>query len=350
VLSFLGVLVVIAGVSILSPLSASASSVSAGATKVKAMPTCSSTTAISYGAAPAVANIAVAGDVACFTFRAMKNDLEFTDVAVTSGSVGPFLDIFDSGGTSICGGPYEGPGGCSVNSTGTWTIELSDSSGTHTGKMNIAIQRLDSAAGCASISYGSATVKGKVKSPASITCYTFTGAAGDVIYAHVVGIKGTLTTPELTLGAPDASEPCGSVELGTMECSLTETGTQSMLLYSPNDGKTGTFDFSIQRVTDPVSCPALTKNGPKKSGAVATIGQVECFEFTGKNKEAVTITMSSVTGSRGPLMDLFNPAGTSVAAGPMESLSTTLNSAGKWVMLIEDNAGPGLGTFKIALT
>ena len=49
-------------------------------------------------------------------------------------------------------------------------------------------------------------------------------------YTHVVGVKGSLATPEITLGAPNGSEPCGSAELGTLECTLSETGTQSLLL------------------------------------------------------------------------------------------------------------------------
>ena len=49
-------------------------------------------------------------------------------------------------------------------------------------------------------------------------------------------------------------------------------------------------------------------------------------------------------------MDLFNPAGTSEAAGPTEEISYTLTSVGTWVVLVEDSSGPGLGTFTIALT
>jgi hypothetical protein len=40
----------------------------------------------------------------------------------------------------------------------------------------------------------------------------------------------------------------------------------------------------------------------------------------------------------------------SVAAGPGETLSYTLNSTGTWVILIEDDSGTGLGNFTIALT
>lgn len=314
------------------------------------MPTCSTTSSISYGEAPVDATISVAGAVDCLTFSAKNGDFEFTNISVTSGSVSPFLDIFQPGGTSECGGPYEGPGGCPINTTGTWTIELSDSSGSHTGSMNITINRLNTGVGCSNLAFGSTTVKGKIKSPASITCYTFSGATGGVIYTHVVGVKGSLATPEITLGAPDGSEPCGSVELGTLECPLSETGTQTLLLYADISGETDSFDISNQLLTKPVQCPTLVKHGSTKSGSISTVGQVLCFKFAGKSGEKIVATLTGLTGTLRPLMDLFNPAGTSEAAGPTEEISYTLTSAGTWVVLVEDSSGPGLGTFTIALT
>jgi hypothetical protein len=343
-------LLVGAGVLVVAPLAASASVASNGTAGRFSMPSCSSTASISYGEAPVDATISVAGAIDCFTFAGVDGDTEFTNIAVTSGSVSPFIDIFEPDGTSACGGPYEGPGGCPLGATGTWTIELSDSDGTHTGSMNIAINRVDSAVGCHTLAFGSTTVKGKIKAPASITCYTFSGKAGGVIYTHVVGVKGTLATPEITIGSPDGSEPCGNVELGTLECTLSETGTQSLLLYADIAGETDTFDISNQLLTKPVQCPTLTKHGASKAGSIATIGQVQCFKFAGTNGEKTKTTLTDVTGTLEPLMDLFDPEGQSVAAGPGESITYKLTSSGTWVVLVEDNSGPGIGDFSIALT
>jgi hypothetical protein len=99
-----------------------------------------------------------------------------------------------------------------------------------------------------------------------------------------------------------------------------------------------------------VQCPTLTKHGASKAGSIATIGQVQCFKFAGTNGEKTTTTLSDVTGTLEPLMDLFNPAGQSIAAGPGDTITYTLTSSGTWVVLIEDNSGPGLGDFSIALT
>jgi hypothetical protein len=140
------------------------------------------------------------------------------------------------------------------------------------------------------------------------------------------------------------------VELGTLECTLSETGTQSLLLYADIAGETDSFDISNQLLTKPVQCPTMTKNGASKAGSISTIGQVQCFKFAGKKGEKTTTTLTDVTGTLHPLVDLFNPAGTSVAAGPGDSITYKLTSAGTWVVLIEDNSGPGIGDFTIALT
>lgn len=321
---------------------------STGGADSVAMPSCSSSTSISYGAVPKRVSISKDGAIACLTFHGSDGDVEFTDIAVTSGDISPFFDIFSPSDTSTCAGPYSQPTLCTVDASGTWTIEVSDSENDETGSMNVAIQKLDSAAGCASISYGPKVTKGKVKTPAAITCYKFSQSAGQVVYIRDVGIKGSIGTPDMLLAAPDGSEPCGN-GAGTLECSIGESGTQSLLLYS-TEGDTGSFDVSDQRLTSPVDCPKITKGGAAASSEISTIGEVQCFEFKGKDKEKVTVSLADVTGTLDPLMDLFNPSGNSVLAGPTTSLSYTLTAKGTWVVLVEDSSGKGLGDFEISLT
>jgi len=347
-------LLLTATVGALTPLGASASALSSHHDStnrvVMSPPACSTTTSVSYGDAPATVDIASAGAVACITFEGADGDLEFDDVEVTSGSVSPFIDIFNPSGISTCAGPYDEAGGCMLDQTGTWMIQLTDGGdGTQTGTLNIGVQRVDVAAQCKTLAFGPTTVKGKIKVAAGISCFTFSGTSGGMIYAHVVGVKGTIGTPILLLGSPNGSEPCGYAELGTMQCSLNDTGTQSLLFFS-NSTHTGSFNLSIQLLTNPEQCPTMTKNGASIPSGIDTIGQVRCFKFAGKKGEKTTTTLTDITGTLQPLMDLFNPSGTSILAGPTDSLSYTLNVAGTWVVLIEDDDGPNLGNFTIALS
>jgi hypothetical protein len=63
---------------------------------------------------------------------------------------------------------------------------------------------------------------------------------------------------------------------------------------------------------------------------------------------AVFLVGAGVTGTLEPLMNLFNAAGVSEAANPGDSLTYKLTSSGTRVVVIEDNAGPGIGDFTIA--
>lgn len=315
------------------------------------IPTCSSITPIAYGTAPLKAKISVAGQVDCFTFTGVIGDAAATDIAVTSGTVSPFEDIFRPDGTSACGGPFGGTGGsCPINQNGTWTLELSDSFGTHTGKMNISIQRFNSAVNCKAITFGAKPITGKLAAPAAFSCFTFTGNAGDVFYVRAVGISGTLGTPTVTLTAPDGSKPCGISEFGALDCPLSETGTQSLVLWSSLETPTGSFHISDQRLTAPAHCPTLVQGGASMASSIATAGQMRCFKFSGTTSEHVTVTLTGLTGTFQPLIDMFRPSGTSAAANPGTSVSFTLDVTGTWTVLIWDNNGPGTGNFTITLT
>ncbi len=164
-------------------------------------------------------------------------------MATTSGSLSLFDDIFRPGPISTCAGPYGGPVACDVPSggAGSWTLQVSDSFGTHTGKFNVSIQRLDVGVGCKPIAFGKSAIKGKITAPASSSCFTFSGSASDFLFARAVGITGTLGTPTLLLAAADGAEPCGYNEFGEQECPLTDSGTQTLLVYSSLETPTGSF-------------------------------------------------------------------------------------------------------------
>ncbi|HXQ60875.1 MAG TPA: hypothetical protein VN796_01005 [Acidimicrobiales bacterium] len=164
-------------------------------------------------------------------------------MATTSGSLSLFDNIFRPGPISTCAGPYGGPVACDVPSggAGSWTLQVSDSFGTHTGKFNVSIQRLDVGVGCKPIAFGKSAIKGKITAPASSSCFTFSGSASDFLFARAVGITGTLGTPTLLLAAADGAEPCGYNEFGEQECPLTDSGTQTLLVYSSLETPTGSF-------------------------------------------------------------------------------------------------------------
>ena len=335
-------------VSLVAPLAASGP---AGATAPRTSVTCSSTKAISYGANAAAGSIASAGADECFTFTTASGDVPWLNMAVTSGSLGLFFDFFRPGPISTCAGPYGGATSCPVPSggSGAWTLQVSDSAGTHTGAFRLSLNRLDVGVGCTPVTYGH-DVDAKIAKKASFACFTFTSSAGDVIYARSTGTSGNLSSVSSVEASATGSVQCASN--GVVECSVPTSGTQTLMEYSESGQTKGSFVLYLQRMTGPKHCTAVTVGGAKVNGSVPKAGDVACFDFMGKSGTTATATLTSLTGTLAPLIDFFGPTGTSICASPATSVSCGLNSTGTWTVLVDDNSasGTGTGTFRFAVT
>jgi hypothetical protein len=321
----------------------------AGAAPVASAVTCTTTKAIAYGTSSSKASIAAPGAHACFTFTTAPGDVVWLNMATTSGSLSLFYDFFRPGGISTCASPYGGATACSVPSggSGTWTLQISDSSNTHTGTFRLSIQRLDVGVGCELLTLGRAATASIAKK-ASSACFDFSAALGDALFARSVGTSGTIDTPSALDASPTGSEQC--LGNGTIECSLTSGGGQTLVLYSESGATTGGFRTYVQRMNAPKHCTPVTVNGAAHGASVAAPGDVACFTFAGKAGKIDTATISGLTGTLSPEIDFFRPAGTSACASPGVTVSCDLDSTGTWTILVDDSPGPGTGTFSIAVT
>jgi hypothetical protein len=329
----------------------SAGTADAGAAAPRASVACSTTTPISFGANAVAGSIASPGADACFTFTTAPGDVAWLNMAVTSGNLGLFFDFFRPGPISTCAGPYGGATDCSVPSggSGTWTLQVSDSAGTHTGQFRVSLQRLDLGVGCTAIKYGH-TVKGTLAKKASFACFTFTASSGDFLFARSTGISGGLAIPSALETSPTGSLQCNSN--GTLECSLASAGSQTLVLYSESGQAKGSFVLYTQRMTGPKHCTAVSAGGAKVGGSVPSAGDVACFDFSGKSGQTDTATLTSLTGTLAPLIDFFQPSGPSACASPSTTVACDLASTGTWTVLVDDDSesGTGTGTFDFALT
>jgi hypothetical protein len=330
------------------PLTTSPASAARAASPLSGV-SCTTTKAITYGPNSLKGAIASAGADACFTFTTAPGDVVWLNMATTSGSLSLFYDFFRPGPVSACASPYGGATSCPVPSggSGVWTLQISDSSGTHTGAFRLSIQRLDVGVGCETIKFGKAATT-DIASKASSACFTFTGASGDYVYASSIGTSGTIGTPSAVEASPAGSEQC--LSNGTIECSLTSGGTQTLLLYSESGRATGAFRTYLQRMTAPKRCTAVTVGGGTQSGSVAAPGDVACFTFAGTAGKTDTATITDLSGTLSPEIDFFRPTGTSACASPGLSVSCDLDTTGNWTVLVYDAPGPGTGTFSFAVT
>ncbi|MBV8462683.1 MAG: hypothetical protein JO368_05275 [Acidimicrobiales bacterium] len=224
---------------------------------------------------------------------------------------------------------------------------MSDSFGTHTGKFRLSIQRLDVGVGCKSLKFGKAA-SAHIKEAASATCFTFTAASGDALFAKSVGTSGTIGTPSAIVTSAAGAVEC--LVNGTVECPLSAAGSTTVVLYSESGSGTGSFRIYPQQMTAPQHCTAVMVGGPGKSGSVAKAGDVACFAFSGTSGDTDTATITGLTGSLSPEIDFFRPTGTSACASSGLTVSCPLDATGSWTILVYDVAGPGTGSFSLAVT
>jgi hypothetical protein len=329
--------VVVSGIAAASGVWASSPPASA------ALLTCSSTTPISYGAGAITGSITNPTEAACFTFPVAAGDNVRFNVRAVSGAVTPFTDVFNAADVSKCATP--GDIECAADSTGTWTVQISDEFQTHTGTFNIFAQRLDRPVGCRSITFGSAPLTGDIAAIADAACFTFSGNAGDVIYGHDVDLAGS-GAPFMEVEAPDGTQVC-FVETGAFDCTLTKTGTQTILAYN-QASQTGKFNIDVQRLTDPAKCSALKFGAAPLTKRITAKGAIDCFTYSGPTGALVTVDPVVISGTLSPETDIFTPTGTSACATSGELPDCEITAAGKWVTLVWDTSGIHTGKFTIA--
>ncbi|HEY1331418.1 MAG TPA: hypothetical protein VGH10_08095 [Actinomycetota bacterium] len=307
-----------------------------------ATPSCTTTSPISFGAGATASTIAAPGDTACFQFSGVVGDAIRANVRATSGALQPLTDVFDPSGTSKCATP--GDLECDVTAAGTWTIRISDDSGSNIGTFDIYVQRLDDPVGCRPIAFGARPIAGTVAVPGDAACFTFSGSAGDVIFGHAQ-ITTDPVTPVMELNGPTGAQVCVNLT-AFFTCTLTGSGTQGLLLYNQAT-QTGSFHVIVQRLTSPVGCSTLVFGAAPLTKRISSVGAVDCFTFAGALGDTVTVDPQVVSGTISPETDDFDPAGVSRCATP-GPLTCVLGSAGRWTTLIWDDELSGTGTFTIS--
>ena len=143
-------------------------------------------TAISSGAAPTARSISSAAEMDCYTFSSVSTtQMMRVRVAETSGSLVARDDVARPNGTTVCGATTNLDLTCPLDATGTHTIVVSDNAGDQSGNYSIAIRRLDSTAGCTTLTFGAAPISRTIGAAAEMDCFQFSGVLGDTVTFRV---------------------------------------------------------------------------------------------------------------------------------------------------------------------
>lgn len=371
---------------------------------------------VSFGGSPGSGSIDVAGRVNCYTVQLQDADSVRVWASPTSGSLSSTaIEVVQPNGTTVCesGSSYPGYPGfsysqltCLVRASGRHTVLVYDAGSSiyppfpypyptaslATGTYSLSIQRLNSPAGCVSVTYDSLLMPGSIDVTGEIDCFTFTGAAGDRVRVRAAVVTGAPPTA-LEVFQPDGRSLCGpsaafpnpygtsygygypypgtTARVGQLTCLLQASGIHTVLLGqsslpgagvyfypsypgAPAGPPVGRYNLYLQRLTNPVGCGRVSFGGAGVDGAIANTGEVDCFTLTATANDRVRVWAVGTAGLPDVDLELVQPDGTTLcgpssllrgSGGASGSLSCVALASGAHTLLLSQGSGVPTGPY-----
>lgn len=301
-------------------------------------------------------------EVDSYTFAGTAGDIVVVRAGADDGTLRPALRLLALGGTSLCtaSNPY-GPmveiAACTLTSSGTFTIQISDSSGTRSGSYSFHLQRLNGAGNTSPLDAGQ-TATGSILIAAEMDAYTFAGTAGDRVVIRMGTSNGTLRS-QLRLYRSDGVKVCEggnpyglAGEIGT--CVLSQSGTYMLLVSNASDVRTGTYGLSIQRVTQPANATNLSF-AQSTVAAILGAGEIDTYTFATTSSTTILLKGATASGTLRPHLRIFGAEGTLICEGgasysdTAEISSCLLGQPGTYTLLVNDHSDVRTGTYNLYL-
>ena len=301
----------------------------------------SSCATITFGAPPVNGSISTVEE-GCYTFSGTVGDRIRVSAVKTSGTLSPFRTIFNPNGTILCSS-ITNPLDCTLTTTGTHTISITDFSGTGNGTYALYSQRLNDPVGCTALSFGNPPLSGSIGVAGEEDCYTFSGTAGDRIRVSAVKTSGTLS-PFRTVFNPDGTILCSAVT-NPLDCTLTTTGTHTISIKDFSGTGIGAYGFYAQRLNNPVGCTPLSFGNPTLSDSINLAAEEDCFTFSGVTGDRIRVSAVKISGTLSVFRTIFNPDGSILCSSITNPLDCTLTTTGTHTISIMDFSGTGIGAY-----
>jgi hypothetical protein len=188
--------------------------------------------ALGFGGPPTTGTIAVAAENDCFTFAGNAGDRIRVRPTDTSGTLSFQTDVLRPSGTIACentnsfGSSLEFT--CALTVSGTHTLVLADSAGTHTGNYAVEIQRLNAPVGCTPLPAPGTPAAGSI-AVAEFDCFTVAATTGTTIPLDLAQTSGTIV-PRMEVVRTNGTTKCPPTTAAHLDCTPDTTGTYTVLV------------------------------------------------------------------------------------------------------------------------
>jgi hypothetical protein len=291
-----------------------------------------------------------------YAFAANSGDKILVRMSKSSGTLYPEIRIYSPGGLQLCQDwdyTTSEIASCMLTETGTYSILVGDYGGTKTGDYYLYLQRLNGPGSPLPIAFGQ-TLSGSILMPAEMDTHTFAASAGDKVIVRMTKASGTLY-PEIRVYSPGGLKLCQDWDYTTSEiatCTLTETGTYSILVGDYGGTKTGDYYLYLQRLNDPGS-PLPLAFGQTLSGSILMPAEMDTYTFAASAGDKVTVRMAKASGTLYPEIRVYSPTGLQLCQDwdytTSEIPSCTLTANGVYSILGGDYGGTKTGDYYIYL-
>ncbi len=197
-------------------------------------------------------------------------------------------------------------------------------------------------------------VQCSISAPAETDTYTFYANSGDIIIARMSRSSGDLT-PELRVFDPAGLELCSDWDTVLSEiasCTLTESGTYSILAGDYGGTKTGDYYLYLQRLINPGNAPGIAF-GETLAGSILAPAEMDTYGFKVSAGDKAVIRMSKSSGTLSPEIRIYSPAGILLCQDwdtvTSEIASCDLTSVGWHWILVGDYYGTETGDYYLSL-
>ena len=281
-----------------------------------------------------------------YSFTVAANDIVTIRAIKTSGTLVPYLELYNSSGGLVTGAAGQ------INQTmaaGTYVLLLKDQSNTYTGGYAVTWQRWNNpgatAASCGQVMAGSI---GITADPPPWRYYSLTASANDSVTIRGSKTSGTFT-PYLEIYNSNGTQVASGA--GQKDVTLTAVGTYTVMLRDQNNINTGDYVFTWLRVNNP--CNAIPIGcGQVSPSYLGTVGKVDVYTILANSGDNIVLTLTKTSGGLDPSLELYSSSGTRVAyqytaSGNQVTITQTLSTGGTYTVFASDYGNDETGGYTL---
>lgn len=295
--------------------------------------------------------IGAAGELDSYQFQGATNDRLIFRAARTSGAYTLKLRVRDANDNQICAdvSGTRAIADCTLTSSGTFTLEISDYYGQSTGNYLVYAQRLNAPSGAQAAAFG--TIRGgSVGYGIESDTYSFSAEINDQIELRLRRLSGSFT-PQLSVYDSGGTRVCNDVAAVSPRiapCTIKTTGMHYVVVEDYYASTTGSYEWTLQRWGRSGGVVPITLGGVYE-GTLATPIESDVFTFQAAQNDQVILRAQRSAGDMTMYIRVFDSAGNLICSNARSTQARiepcTLASAGVYSAMIDDYYGTNTGTY-----